>query len=335
MAIGRPRTTYIREQLVALDSGRRLVFGALCCERLLPNYISFQRDSGWGDFAAVRKALDCVWAHVYGNAQQDAEIVDASSACELAAPSSDDFTSIYVTAAQDACFAVCSLLDYVLENDIDKIVQAATYATDSVDLFVQETNGIVPGDPELEAKILRHPLMQRELERQGSDLEAIRSAQAMSRDFIGERKAMNGYGEIGNLNLPMINTAEKYQFNAQHIAVDTDGSAVVIGFADNEFSPSRFVLIQKSLKVDERDRAIEFEKIHIQIEDESRSGYGGIVEVSAGHDRLTVFLDQAARAALKIDGDIEISVDPHHPVLGRAVSELKTLCEEGGIPFIG
>lgn len=133
----------------------------------------------------------------------------------------------------------------------------------------------------------------------------------------------------------MSDTTAKYQFNAHHIAVDTDGSTVVISFADNEFSPSRCVLIQKSLKADERDRAMGFEKIHIRIEDESRSGYGGIVEVSAGHDRLTVFLDQAARAALKIDGDIEISVDPHHPVLGRAVSELKALCEEGGIPFIG
>lgn len=78
MAIGRPRTTRISEQLVALDSGKRLVFGALCCERLLPNYISFQRGSGWGDFASARKALDCVWVHVYGDAQHNAEIADAS-----------------------------------------------------------------------------------------------------------------------------------------------------------------------------------------------------------------------------------------------------------------
>jgi uncharacterized protein YjaG (DUF416 family) len=141
-----------------------------------------------------------VWAHVYGEAQTNKEIVDANSACELAAPSSDDFTSIYVTAAQDACFAVCSLLDYVLENDIDKIVQAATYATDSVDLFVQEADGIEPGDPELEAKILGHPLMQRELERQDSDLEAMSSADEISRSFIDQRKALNGHGGTGNLS---------------------------------------------------------------------------------------------------------------------------------------
>lgn len=125
-----------------------------------------------------------------------------------------------------------------------------------------------------------------------------------------------------------------YQFIARRIIVEGDDSAVVIGFADDEFSPSRFVLIQKSLKVDERDRAMGFDKVHIQIEGQSRSGYGGIVEVWAGHDRLTVLLDQAARAALKIDGDIEISVDPRHPVLGDAVLELKKLCEEDGIPFL-
>ena len=133
----------------------------------------------------------------------------------------------------------------------------------------------------------------------------------------------------------MSDMTAKYQFDAHHIAVDTDGSTVVIGFADNEFSPSRFVLIQKLLKVGERDRAMGFDKVHIHIEDQSRSRYGGVVEVSAGHDRLTVFLDQAARAALQINGDIEILVDPRHPVLGRAVSELKTLCVEGGIPFSG
>lgn len=125
-----------------------------------------------------------------------------------------------------------------------------------------------------------------------------------------------------------------YRFIARHISVEDDGRIVVIGFADDEFAPSMCVLIQKSLKVDARDRAMGFEKIHIQIEDQSRSGYGGIVEVSADHDRLTILLDETAKAALKIDGDIEILVDLHHPVLARAVSELRRICETSGISFV-
>jgi hypothetical protein len=132
----------------------------------------------------------------------------------------------------------------------------------------------------------------------------------------------------------MSDTAASYQFNARHVTIDDDGSTIVIGFADDEFSPSRYVVIQKPLNADERDRAMGFDKIHIQIEGELRSGYGGIVEVSVSRDRLTVFLDQAARSALKIDGDIEISFEPHHPAFRRAISKLKTMCEENEVVFL-
>jgi uncharacterized protein YjaG (DUF416 family) len=38
----------LKEQLRRLDSKRQLAFGAVCCERLLPNYLAFQHDAGWG-----------------------------------------------------------------------------------------------------------------------------------------------------------------------------------------------------------------------------------------------------------------------------------------------
>ena len=52
---------YLRARLVKLDPDQQLVFGTVCCERLLPNYIAFQKDAGWGDITPVRKALDFVW----------------------------------------------------------------------------------------------------------------------------------------------------------------------------------------------------------------------------------------------------------------------------------
>jgi len=191
----------IREDLKLLDGKRRLAFGALCCERLLPNYLAFEKDAGWGDFASVRESLNYVWRYIFGEIKVLDEIAGAISSCELAAPSSDKFTSLYVTAAQDACFSVCSLLDCIVDEDVGKIVQVATYATDSIDLFIQETDRIDPNDPDLEMKILAHPLMQRELERQESDIAALRGAEDISRDFLDHRKMSNGDGEIGNLSL--------------------------------------------------------------------------------------------------------------------------------------
>ena len=192
----------LMDRLSAFDFNRKLAFGVLCCERLLPNYLAFQQESGWGSVTSVREALDCATAFLCGQKPSVETIQKASAACDSWAPSSDDFSSVRVTSAQDACFAVCSLLDFLLEEDASKVAQAATYATDSVDLYVQEIEEMSPVDPLLEQKILMHPLMQRELRQQEDDLTAIESASELNLSFLEERKlSWGGHGK-GNLESP-------------------------------------------------------------------------------------------------------------------------------------
>ena len=193
---------FLKERLIKLDSKRQIAFGAICCERLLPNYLAFQKDAGWGDINPIRKALDLVWFYLNGETRNIQEIKDLTDSCESVAPSSDDFESLYVTSAQDACFAVCCLLDYLLENDVGKIVQVATYATDSVDLYVQEIENMAPNDPELEQKILTHQLMQKELTQQEENLKAIEQASALDSNFLAQLKASWNNNKKSNLNLP-------------------------------------------------------------------------------------------------------------------------------------
>jgi uncharacterized protein YjaG (DUF416 family) len=188
-------------KLLQLGKRHQLAFGAACCERLLPNYAAFQNDTSWGDITPIRTALDAIWAYLSGDALSSAEISRMIKSCERVAPSSDDFESLYVTAAQDACFAVCSLLDYVLDGNTDKVVQAATYATDSVDLYVQETEDMAPNDPSLEQKILSHRLMQRELEKQAHDVKAIGERAFLDTEFLKELK--NSWDNDGRSNLDL------------------------------------------------------------------------------------------------------------------------------------
>lgn len=192
----------LKERLINLENKGQLAFGAVCCERLLPNYLAFQKDTGWGDINLVREALDCVWASISGNLRSPQEIRNISASCEAAAPSSDDFQSLYVTSAQDVCFAVCGLLDYLLENDVDKIVQVATYAIDSVDLYVQEIENMVPNDPRLEQKILSHSLMQRELMQQEENLKAIEQARHLNQEFLDRLKQSWDNNGKSNLDIP-------------------------------------------------------------------------------------------------------------------------------------
>lgn len=168
--------TDLEERLSALSIPRMLVFGASCSERLLPCYRKFNEETGWGNGAQLRDGLDLVWRRALEAGEpSDEEVSRALVACEAVGPDSEDFTSLYTSSAQDAVFAVCALLDHLLEGEQGKIVLAARYPTDSIDLLVQELEGMTPGSSDLEASILASPMMQQELRRQRRDLEELTS----------------------------------------------------------------------------------------------------------------------------------------------------------------
>ncbi|XYH97778.1 DUF416 family protein [Sorangium sp. So ce1128] len=162
------------ELMSNLARHQQLAFGAACCERMLPNYQTFTREVSWGDVVPLREALDTVWVACDSERVADAQSRDMLSKCEECAPSSEGFTSIYTSSAQDAVFAICSLLDFLLDGDVARVVSAARFSIDSVDLVVQEREAMDPRDPLREHKILTHPLMQQELLRQQRDLEEAR-----------------------------------------------------------------------------------------------------------------------------------------------------------------
>jgi len=193
----------LRSRLQKLDRQRQLAFGAACCERLLPTYEAFQIDANWGNYRSARQALDLVWSNLKGAILTRFDVRRAIVSCESVAPTSDISDSLYVAGAQDACFAICSLLDHMAEPEVDRIVQAATFATDSVDLYVQGIENMAPNDPALEDKILAHRLMQRELLQQDRDLEAVEQASTIDETFLVELKSSWDNDGKSNLDLPI------------------------------------------------------------------------------------------------------------------------------------
>ncbi len=158
------------EMLSELQVHQQLAFGAACCERMLPNYEAFMQEVGWGDINPLRRALDAVWEACEERHPSNRELRDLLSQCEKCAPNSEDITSLYVSSAQDAAFAICALLDFLLNGDLNRIVSVPQMSTDSVDLIVQERENMDPRDPLREWNILNHPLMQQELVRQRRDI---------------------------------------------------------------------------------------------------------------------------------------------------------------------
>jgi uncharacterized protein len=194
--------TVLRERLEKLDTKAQLAFGAICCERLLPNYLAFIQEVAWGNIVFFRDALDLVWSYIAGKKISIQEIKNNLSLCESVITDADDFPSLYASVARDACFSVCYLLEYLIEKNINAIVYIATYATDSVDMYVQVIEDLIPNSLDLEQRILEHPLMQRELLQQQKDIELVEKVGDVDSKFLNQlRNSWENNGK-SNLDLP-------------------------------------------------------------------------------------------------------------------------------------
>lgn len=126
-----------------------------------------------------------------------------------------------------------------------------------------------------------------------------------------------------------------YHFEAIHVFTQDDGCMVMIGFADSEIEPNKSLILQKSHEHDSQDKQLGMDKIHIQIEDESRSKYGGINSVNVSEGVVRFSLSDDAKSALHIDGDIEAEVSEDHPDFEEVKAQLKEMCESEQIAFSG
>lgn len=93
--------------------------------------------------------------------------------CEENIPDTEDFDSIFVSSALDASTSIVALLRDTDSIATDVVVEIASFARDTVDMYVQELESMEFYGAELEEKILKHPLMQAELKSQRETIESI------------------------------------------------------------------------------------------------------------------------------------------------------------------
>ncbi|KAF1707866.1 hypothetical protein CSC73_11160 [Pseudoxanthomonas sacheonensis] len=162
---------------------------AYCCERMLPNYQSFFAQTSYGKINVLRAALDYIWTWVESS-QLPIDVASLTAACEQEAPDTSEFSSIYTSAALDAATAIAITLDALEKPLENQLVDVASLARDSVDLYVQERANLDPNDPLLEEKILKSDLMQAELRAQRESilmLESLSETRDLAARHLRER----------------------------------------------------------------------------------------------------------------------------------------------------
>lgn len=186
----------LQTRLLEMDHKRLVLFGLFVAERLLPNYAVFSREQSFGDVGGLRAALDLVWQWLEGMQFSDDEIESQIEDCETITPDTEQFSSLYVSAALDAASATVNVLRMLQNSDGELAVENGTFGRDTVDLYVQEIERMPANSADLEERIRVHPLMQSEI---NSQFEAVREIE--SGISISEAKRKWKSVERSNLDL--------------------------------------------------------------------------------------------------------------------------------------
>jgi len=125
-----------------------------------------------------------------------------------------------------------------------------------------------------------------------------------------------------------------YAFDARVVALDRDEDVLIVGFADDPTDYTRYLTIQYLQHYSEGDREDGSAEPYLEIEDQSRSCYGGVVEIRLSRHRILLKTDQEANRHLQIDGGIEISFGEATFDFGSLAAALETISQIFSIPLV-
>ena len=109
------------------------------------------------------------------------------------------------------------------------------------------------------------------------------------------------------------------------MVAENDGAAITVGFADHKTDTKKYVLLERSLVCDEQDKALGFDKVHIEVEDQIHSTYGGVDSIRISGKLIKIELTPKGKDSIKIADDLTISLKCGDSVIGPAVEQLRNL----------
>jgi hypothetical protein len=98
-------------------------------------------------------------------------------------------------------------------------------------------------------------------------------------------------------------------FHANHVVVSDEEEYFLVGFADYQFDPHEYLLLQRAHEFDEQDIRLEMDNVYIERNDQSPCAYGGIHRFELNRDRVRVGLDERTAAKIGLEGHMEIRFD--------------------------
>lgn len=198
----RKHSNWIKLELPKLFYEQQLLFGYLGAKRLLPNYYFFYRKEKWGNPNFLHMMLDKVEYIIWGKDPIDLDVKNSLQYVNEIMPDMEDFEStIYASPALDSSASVACLLRFLVERDIDNIIDIANYCVTTVDMYISQMLDLNYYQPDYYQKINNHQFMLRELNLQKNQYNTIIQSKSVSQELIQLLKAMQDYEGYSSINL--------------------------------------------------------------------------------------------------------------------------------------
>ncbi|KOS07033.1 hypothetical protein AM493_14070 [Flavobacterium akiainvivens] len=164
----------LRTQLSFLSYQEQLVFALLTCDRLLPNYVAFSEKFKFGAPAGLEKIINKLYESTFEDFDNQ-KINTYINFIETITPDTEDFNSVLVSFALDACTSVLSTLGFILDKNVQNIIDIASYATDTIAMYIQERDNLDANNANLSFVIEEDLFMQEEKHRQLTVIEYLKN----------------------------------------------------------------------------------------------------------------------------------------------------------------
>jgi uncharacterized protein YjaG (DUF416 family) len=152
-------------KLERLDFTKQLTFAYLTCERLFPNYVYFSRNYNFGNPDVLREAIDYLYLNIFEKHFDKIKIKNLTKKINSNTPDPGEFSTVLASSALDACATISESLDFLVDRKILKLKNISTYATDTVDMYIQHIEALdFNKNKNFQLKIDNHPLMKKEIE---------------------------------------------------------------------------------------------------------------------------------------------------------------------------
>ncbi|MFH6995145.1 DUF416 family protein [Flavobacterium sp. FlaQc-48] len=173
----------ISEKLAGLDDEKKITFSLLICERLLPNYVYFSKKYGYGDPSQLEEIISTLFKDLIEK-NKSQNIDNYINVVENLTPDTEDYSTILASFALNACTSILSTLFFLKDDDFENLADVATYARDTVDMFIQERDDLDMNDSQMEILIEKDPFMQKELKRQFEVVDYLNNSKSDSLSVI-------------------------------------------------------------------------------------------------------------------------------------------------------